>query len=297
MQVGFIILILIALGVLIFLYFHCWKKHKTIKANSVVFVSGAPKTGKSLMGVYLAYNRYKKNRFKWKIKSFFQKITFQNVDEEPLFYSNIPLKCKYKVYALTKDILTRQVRCNKNSVFYCGEWSLIANSRMGQFYGKMNGVDYDKINEELLLFTKLIGHETHGGGFVVIDSQTISDCHYSVKRVLSQYVYIHHNINIPFFKILWVQECAYSEDNSTQQQFTTDVEDNLKWIIIPKRKYYKMYDYCCYSVLTDNLDTNNIEYSIKNRSGLKANDIVSFVDYKTIKKGEKEEDDKKIKKS
>ena len=43
-----------------------------------------------------------------------------------------------------------------------------------------------------------------------------------------------------------------------------------------------MYDYCCYSVLTDNLNTDNVPYVVENRKDLKASDIVSFVDYKTI---------------
>ena len=280
---GYTILIIICIVLVIWFYFRFIKTHKDIKCNSVLFISGAPKTGKSFLGVYMAYKQYKKNRFKWRIKNVIFSMLGKEKEEEPLIYSNIPLNIKgVKVYKLTKDILTRKVRINKNSVVYVGEWSLVANSRLGQFYGVKNKVDYDRVNEELLLFTKLIGHETKGGGKVIIDSQTISDCHYAVKRVLSEYIYIHHNINIPFFKILFVKECTYSEDNATQQNFSEDIESGLKWLIIPKKKYYKMYDYCCYSVLTDNLNTDNVPYVVENRKDLKASDIVSFVDYKTI---------------
>lgn len=297
----YIIIFIVLLIILIYIYFKVIKKHKEIKSNSVLFISGAPKTGKSLLGVYTTIKYYKKALFKWHCKNVIGKIINANIHyqyEKPLLYSNIPLKTKYKCYQLTNEHLKRTKRLNYNSVIYIGEFSLVANSRLGQCNGFKNGIDYDLLNEQLLLFTKLIGHETHGQGKLIIDSQVIGDCHYSLKRCLSQYVYIHHNIDIPFFKILFVKELCYSEDNNANNTINEDIEDGLKWLIIPKRKYYKMYDYCCYSILTDKLGKQNKEYKIKNKKDLKANKIVSFVKYKTIENKErKKQNDKEIKKS
>lgn len=277
--------VLLIAVLLIIIYFKYIKKHKEIKSNSILFISGAPKTGKSFLGVYCIFKAYKKNYFKWFVKNTFMKLFKKGEIEKPLLYSNIPLKYKlpfhkYEMsYCLTKEHLEGKARLNYNSCVYIGEWSLVANSRLGQYYGLKNGVDYDIINEKLLFFTKLFGHATHGGGKMVIDSQTISDCHYALKRCLSQYVYIHHNINIPFFKLLFVKECTYSEDNSSIQTNTEDIEDGLKWLIIPKQKIYKMYDYCCYKVLSDDKPLNNVKYK---NGVLTTSDIVSFSNYKTL---------------
>lgn len=294
-------LIIIICIALIALAFWIEIKHKRIKSNCVCFISGAPKTGKSLLAVYLCYRKYRLARFKWCIENFFKHTLLKGDEiEEPFLYSNIPLDLAGKngelsdntrvlkkrswYKPLTKEHITRKVRINRGSVVYLGEFSLVANSRLGQTNGLKNGVDYDLLNEQLLLFTKLFGHEVKGG-YMVIDSQTISDCHYAIKRVLSEYVYIHHNVNLPIHKILFVKECHYSDDSSTQQNFTEDIEEGLKWLLIPKRKYYKMYDYRCYSNLTDYLPTCNIAADIKT---LKANDIISYTTYRTIKKGVKE---------
>lgn len=282
----YLILIIAIIIITLILYFKVIKNHKTIKSNSILVITGANKTGKSFMGIHETYKAYKKALFKWRIKNIISKYILQKGEiEKPLLYSNIPIKCKYPCYKLTKDHLERKTRLNYNSVVYIGEYSLVANSRLGQAYGIKNNVNYDLLNEQILFFTKLYGHETHGGGKMIIDSQVIADCHYNLKRSTSQYLYIHHNIDIPFFKILWCKELTYSDDNTSINANTEDIESGLKWLIIPKNKYYKMYDYCCYSILTDNLKTNNIKYIIENKQDMKANDIISFNNYISLKKG------------
>lgn len=274
------ILIIILCIILIVLIAMFYSKHKIIKCNSVLMITGAPKTGKSLLSVYLAFNFLFWARVKWCLnKSIYFMCGFDFKRDFPQLYSNIPLKHPFGYIPITKDMLLRKEKINEKSVFYLGEFSLVANSRLGQKQGVKNGVNYDNINEELLLFTKLCGHQFNGK--VIIDSQTISDVHYSAKRVLSNYLYIHHSTNLLFHKILWVQEMLYSDDNSTINVNDDDCEVNLKWLLIPK-KIFKCYDYRCYSFFTDDLiSDSNLVYP----KNMKANNIVGFVDYKTLKRG------------
>ncbi len=274
----FIIILLIVLLIAFFIWFYF--KHININFNTICMVTGAPKTGKSLLSIYLCKQALTKARIKWYIQKIFS-IIFRKkfTKDKPQLYSNIPLNIKGGYIPLTKDMLLRKEKIIDSSVMYLGEFSLIANSRIGQKYGVKNNIDYDTLNEELLLFTKLCGHQFNGK--VIIDSQCISDVHYSIKRVLSNYFYIHHSKNLPFFKLLFIQELRYSDDNSTLNVNDVDKENNLRWFLIPKRKYYKMYDYRCYSLFTDNLISDSKPIIPSN---LKANDIVSFSEYKTLHK-------------
>lgn len=274
----FIIILILVLLIAFVIWFYV--KHININFNTICMVTGAPKTGKSLLSVYLCKQALTKARLKWYLKKIFF-IIFRKkfTKEKPQLYSNIPLNIKGGYIPLTKDMLLRKEKIIDNSVMYLGEFSLIANSRIGQKYGVKNNIDYDTLNEELLLFTKLCGHQFIGK--VIIDSQCISDVHYSIKRVLSNYFYIHHSKNLPFFKLLFIQELRFSDDNSTLNVNDVDKENNLRWFLIPKRKYYKMYDYRCYSIFTDNLTSDSKPIIPTN---LKANDIVSFSEYKTLHK-------------
>lgn len=274
---------IILIIVLVVLYKKFYKEHKNIKTNSIMFVSGAPKTGKSLLTIYKCYVEYMSALKTYFIGESLYILTFgilgcNDRSKMPLFYSNIPVNFGYCVMPVTYATITRRVKIRDHSVVYLGEFSLVANSRIGQNSGVKNGVDYDLINEQLLLFTKLSGHQFNG--FIGADSQVISDCHYSLKRVLSNNIYIHHNISIPFFKVLFVRELMYSEDNNNLNVTEEDSENKLKWLIVPKR-FFKYYDFRCYSVLSDNLEEkNNITYF----ENLKCDKIVSYSKFKTISK-------------
>ena len=150
------------------------------------------------------------------------------------------------------------------------EASLVADS---QLFRDM------ELNERLMLFNKLFGHETLGG-MCIYDTQAIVDLHYSIRRCLSEYFYIHHlNKLIPFFLVAEVREERYCEDNSSINTYENDVEDCLKKVIIPK-KIWKKFDAYCFSYLTDDLPVaDNIIVGAKD---LKAKDIVSFREFKTL---------------
>lgn len=262
MDNSFILLLVLAIG--LFIAHKILKKFKYPKLGAMCLVSGGVKTGKSTFSVALVKSEWKRRHKRWKLRSFFQKLLRKPVDEEPLVYSNIPLLIPY--VQLTEDLILRKKRFNYNSVVYVNEASLMADSQL---------IKDMELNEQLLLFNKLIGHELKGG-CIIYDTQTISDVHYSIKRCLSEYFYIHHLTKwIPFFLIAHIVENRYSEDNSVVTVETEDTETKLKKVIIPK-KTWKLFDCYSYSYLTDKLPVvNNLVYLDKFDS-LKATKIVSF---------------------
>ena len=173
---------LIALILILIVLFLIFKYFKTLKIGSLSLVSGGVKTGKTTLAVYLATREYRKALIRWYVRK-----AFGVKEEKPLLYTNIPLKQPHVL--LDKDYLLRNKRFNYKSVILISEASLFADSQL---------IKNQDINEQLLLFNKLIGHETKGGK-LIYDTQQIQDCHYSIKRSLSSYFYIHHiNKFVPF---------------------------------------------------------------------------------------------------
>lgn len=242
------------------------RQFKIPRSAALTLVNGGVKCGKSTFSVALARSEFKKRVRAAKIRNFFRRLFHKkNIEELPLLYSNVPLSMPY--VPLTDNLLLRKKRFVYGSVIYVQEASLVADSQLIR--------DMD-INQRLLLFNKLIGHSTKGG-CIIYDTQCINDIHYSIKRCLSEYFYIHHLVKwIPFILIAYVQENRYSDDNSIIVAQDKDVDDTLKKVIISKRTW-KYFDRYCYSVLTDNLP---VEKSIvKNNlqtKDLKARDILSF---------------------
>lgn len=256
-------------------------KFKFAKVGSLALVTGGVKCGKSTTSVAIVRREYKMRTRRVKFKNFFRKLFNRPLIELPLIYSNVPLGMPY--VPLTEDLLLRKKRFVYGSVIYVQEASLVADSQLIR--------DMD-INERLMLFNKLIGHETKGG-CIIYDTQCIGDVHYSLKRCVSNYFYIHHLIKwIPFILIAKVQECRYSDDGSTITVSNEDVEDTLKSVILSKRNW-KYFDCYCYSVLTDDLPVENtLVYNNIRTSNLKANNILSF---RKLKKEGKFENVKKNK--
>lgn len=238
---------------------------KIPKIGAMALISGGVKTGKSTLSVGTVMSEYKRRCRSVKIHNFFARIFNKPLIELPLIYSNIPLAVPY--VPLTDDLLLRKKRFVYGSVVYVCEASLVADSQLIK--------DMD-INQSLLMFNKLIGHELKGG-CLIYDTQTISDCHYSIKRCLSNYLYIHHLVKwIPFFLIAYVQECRYSDDGTSLNVTTQDLENTLRRVIL-KKSTWKKFDCYCYSCLTDNLEVEKaIIKNDKNTKDLKAHNILSF---------------------
>lgn len=244
------------------------RKLKKPKISCMALVTGGVKAGKSTFSCALALSKYKSQVRKVRFANFFRRIFRKELFEKPLLYSNVPLNCEY--VPLTDDLLLRKQRFVYRSVIYAQEASLIADSQLIK--------DLD-INQRLLLFNKLIGHETKGG-YLIYDTQCINDNHYSVKRCISEYFYIHDTIKwIPFILLCHVRELRYSDDGQEINVYEGDVEESMRTVLVSKR-IWKMFDAYCYSVLTDHLPVASDAVEGRELSDLKARKIVSFRKYK-----------------
>lgn len=276
------ILLLVLLGCVALVAFLYFKFFKMFKMKSIVFIDGSLGTGKSFYSVSIAVRLYKRQLRRYKVKKWLFKLlapTFPKIAkkykklEEPLLYSNMPLR-RVKYVLLTKDLLYRRnVRFAFHSIILIDEFSILAD----QFTFKDR-----ELNERLTLFFKLLRHELHAGGSTcVINSQSTSDLHFSLKYVLSDYLYIHHMTKLPFFCLLKVQEMAYSADKDGGNVInvrSSDIEDSLKTLIVWK-KYFKYYDSIYLSIFTDKLPPyTKTEY---NPSGkyIKKKELVSFKEF------------------
>lgn len=253
--------------VCVLLIVHIFRKlFKIPKLSNLVFVTGGVKTGKSTMSVYFAIKQYKRNLFAWKLKRFFSFIVRKWKDvEKPLLYSNVPLGCDY--VPLTMELVMRQKRFTYGSVVYIQEASLFADSMMYKD---------EEVNTALKYFVKLIAHETKGGA-LFFDSQSPSDVHYSIKRSLQSYFYIHHSIKIPFFMVCYVRELLYSsEEQGINNLFSDDVEEcGLRRVIIPKRIWRK-FDCYTYSALTDDKEAVTDVIEGGKLTSLKTKDVITI---------------------
>lgn len=172
-------MIIIILIILVIFGIRIYKNYKIPKIGCMTLVTGGVKTGKSTLSVHMAIKRYKKSKRYVRFVNIFRKIFNKSPLEEPLLYSNIPLSVPY--VKLTQGLVLRKYRFRYGSVVYVNEASLFADSQMVK--------DLD-LNERLLMFNKLIGHELLGG-YIIYDTQSICDVHYSIKRCMSNYFYIH----------------------------------------------------------------------------------------------------------
>ena len=280
-----IIIIVVIVAFLLFIYF---KFFKIPKLKNVIFIDGGLGCGKSFYSVSLAIKLHKKALRNWNIKKYFCKFLglfskkYKNKElEKPLLYSNIKLK-NYEHVILTKELLTRDNRFNYKSVVLIDEFSLFADQ---QLYKNQ------ELNEKLQLFFKLFRHETKGG-YMVVNSQSINDCHYSFKYILNDYFYIHHRIKLPFISILAIRENVYSSDIGNVVNISNeDIEFSLKKVIV-FNNFYNKYDSYTYSVFTDNLKNDDRIVKFIKNDELKADKLISFRDYKYLIKEEKNNEKK-----
>ena len=276
MNFGIVLIYILLILAILWFVRKFFKNFKTASIGSIALVDGGVKTGKTAVSVFLARREFKRSLRSVRFKNFFRKLFNKELIEEPLLYSNIPLDCPY--VPLTDDLLLRKKRFRYGSAILIDDASLVADSMLFK--------DKD-LNDRLLYFNKLIGHETKGG-HLIYNTQSLADLHFSIKRCISEYFYIHHlNTMWPFFAVAYVIECRYAEDNSVSFTQNVDTSDLLKRVLIPK-SVFKKYDRYCYSVLTDDLEVE--DNVVKKALTLKCDDIVSFKDTKNLKGGIKKDD-------
>lgn len=265
------IVIIIIVGIVLFFINKFLSRFKFPKIGAVAAVVGGVKSGKSAISVALALSCYKRALRFWRLTCFFTKVVnlFKKdkleLPEKPLLYSSIPLG-QIDFVPLTRAHLLRDVRFNYKSVVLIDEASLVADSQL---------IKDKEINTQLLLFFKLFGHETHGGK-CIINTHSISDLHYALKRTISDYFYMHHlSKYIPFITLAYMREERYSEDGIVFNSYDDDVEEKLKRVLM-RTSTFKRYDCFCFSSLTDDLPVSNSILHIEKGESLKSENIVSF---------------------
>lgn len=266
---------LLAIGLTILFAWLYFKFFKLFRIKSIVFIDGGLGTGKSFLSVSIAIRQYKKRLRQYKLRKFvLRALSFvpRFADcykelEEPLLFSNIPLR-GVKHCPLTIDLLTRKTRFPYKSVVLIDELSIIVD----QF-------DYKdrELSDNLRDFFKLFRHETKNG-LCVINSQSTADLHYSIKSVLSDYLYIHHKTKLPFVSVLKVREMQYSADKDANHIVNNESEDadaNLRTMLVFNR-YFKVYDSYCYSILSDGLPVEQNYLILDKSDSLKTETILTF---------------------
>lgn len=264
-----LILTLLVLGVILLIVYYVRKNFKFPKVGMFTLITGGIKSGKSTFAVALAIKTYKKVHRRYLIRKYILKMLRREPDEEPLIYSNIPLNMPY--VQITNDLLLRKVRPRFGSVIFIDEASLVADSQLIQ--------DKD-INERLMVFVKLIGHELHALGGLIVNTQSTSDLHYSMRRCCDKRFYVDHTFKyLPFFLVQTIREERYSEDGSIVNAYNEDMEESLKKVLV-RKKTWKMFDKCAFSIFTDNKPVLDKEIITDD---LKVNTLTSFRDFKTLK--------------
>ena len=287
------IVILIVILIVLFIIF---RRSKKMSFDSIVMINGCVGSGKSLLSVKIACSSINKAHGIWWRRTHIYSKIFRKMknEEEPLLYSNIPVKSKFYV-PLDNDILRRKKRMNYHSVMLIDESSLIATS-----------LDYkDKdLSEDLSLFLKLVRHSVRGsyrnllGSYpnVVINTQSKNDNHYAFDRCINQVLFLTKSMNIPFFKVVWCRDLLLID--SVQNEFDDDIKESLatRWYLIPK-KFFKKYDSFAYEFLTRDKEVVNQIEDYKNViiKGIEKFYIPSFHNWKEITSSNVSINDFKIK--
>lgn len=261
-----LVLILVIIVGVIILLFWLKRKFKKLVLPNVFLVDGAPKTGKSALSLTLAHRIYVKNVFKWYVGKPLYWLRYHDLSDyplKPMFYTNIPVGFTHNM--LSKDIIYHRKKVPPKSVIFIDEASLFADSQL---------IKDQELNLKLTLFCKMIGHTTRGGT-LAINSQQVSDLHYSFKRVLGRYLYIYETKKLPFVSITQVREMLYSDDTSIVNDVNEDAELSMRKIFF-FNGIYKRYDCFCYYNLVKN-KPYEVDYDFKfDRKDLSAKGLISF---------------------
>ncbi len=257
----YIIWVLVAVGLLLF-YFFVYRKLAVLPDNAIVMINGGLGSGKTSFAVGTAIRDYRRRLRAWKIC----RVIFPwKKREKPVLCSSIPLRCEY--VPLTLDILRRKKRLPYGSVVLIDEFSLVADS-----------MSYKSINNtELMMFIKLFRQETMGG-VMYITTQSLSDCHYAMKRCVNSYLWIFKRRKIFFFLIFRIRVFTINDESTINT--VEDVQESRLYLLTTR--CWKYYDTYAFSGLTDKLPVVQDTINGKTLQDLKIHsykDIASYIDY------------------
>lgn len=271
------VIVFIALFVLILFFY--FKLNTFRKFPTVLLISGAVKSGKSFVSVSISKRLLRNQRFKvwfFNVIFYFPKLLLNIIFKKnytlwhrlPVMYSNIPLY-KTKYYQLTTAILKREVSIIPKSIVFIDECSFTADSMCYKD---------SALNDSLLQFVKLFGHMSHGG-YLVLNTQSLSDLHYAFKRSIGDFYYIYARRKLPFFTFVKLKQ-IFSIDGERANANVLELND---YSMLISNKNYRSYDCYCYSCLTDSMPLSRSKLKfIKNRKLLKTNRFVSFKRWKGV---------------
>ncbi len=245
----YIILIIIAVVLLILILVYSRAPYM----GCLTLFTGALKSGKTMTALKCSLKKYRTARIRWKLACIWRKIIRKPLPEEPLFYTNIAVAGVAYV-PVTLDILYRRVRIARKSIMFLSETSLIADSMT---------LKDALLNEEINLFFKLYGHESHGGK-CIIETQNVLDNHYAVKRCMTFYYNIDANFSLPFFKLVRFYKVFFSEDKTISNVVCLNDKVEYSYMLIPK-SIFTRYDSYTYSWLTDGLPLEKDEHFIERK--------------------------------
>lgn len=257
-MLGFLLFIGAIFAVLAIWYFS-WRK-RLIYGN-LTLITGGVKKGKTQLAVALAVKQYRKQLKKWRRKCRRARKRYEPLPEKPLLYSNMPIGREGDEYApLTMELITLQERFRWGSVVYYNEASLIAGSK---------DIKDEELNDHLLKFFKLCAHFTMGG-YVFLDTQSVSDCHYTIKRSLSTAFDIWQRVTLPFVSLIWLREMKIVDGDSvvaidTQIDPQDSVADGGKrqYFRLISNKWWRYYDQYAYSAQVADLPVGDDVVQVK----------------------------------
>lgn len=251
----FLILAFLILYICVFSYL------KRMRYGNLTLVTGGVKTGKTQLSVCMIYKQYKRQLCKWRRACRRAKRKYEAFPEKPLIYSNMPIGKKGMTYCpLTLDLIMGKKRFAYGSVVYYNEASLIAGSK---------DIKDEELNDHLLKFFKLCAHYTQGG-YVILDTQSPQDVHYTIKRSLSTYYDIVRRVTLPFVSLIWLRENKLVDgENTVALDTQIDPQDNVseggkKWYFRPiLNKWWKYYDQYAYSSFVADLPVERMEILVQ----------------------------------
>lgn len=275
----FLVIILFVIGTIILSAYL-----KRLRYGNLTLITGGVKTGKTQLSVCLVFKCYKKQLRKWRAKCRRAQARYEPIPERPLIYSNMPIGKFGMEYApLTLDLITGKTRFRYGSVIYYNEASLIAGSK---------DIKDEVLNDYLLKFFKLCAHFTKGG-YVILDTQSPQDIHYTIKRSLSTYYDIQRRITLPIVSFIILRENKLVDgENTVAIDTQIDPQDKMteggkKWYWRPLlNKWWRYYDQYAYSSLVENTPVGSDE--IKVTRDQRITELVRCRDIKKALKGEQQ---------
>ena len=264
-------LILVIILIIIAVILYKVLKPYFIKYDTTLLFCGGVGSGKSLNSVKTAVKLYKKNHSIWTLKKWwFNFINFFRTKknkkvfniEEPLLYSNIPVRISKKKQSivLKKEHLTLDLRINQKSIVFIDEISQVVNQ-----YNWNNDIVLNNLEPFIRYFRHFIG------GYLICNSQAESELVKQIRSKLNSYYWCFNFQKFLFF--FYRVRILHSQISENNVSISTDfIENNTRWTygLMPR----KLYNTRAFKHIYDNVKTtDNKEW---NATDLTTNYILTF---------------------